>query len=410
MATVFESCRRARSSAVRAATWASSLSWAPEMLSAMASNERESSPSSPGSAEPTRAVRSPAASARLACVSLLMGSMSSAREKAVAATRVTAVMTAKLMSVLRRMAPTVARSASASAWPTVAGSPGMAPASKPEASMPTAASARHRSMAVATANTNTTPSSRSVSRAERRWCQRSSSVTDSGLTHHPPLPDGVQGGLGAALQSQLGEHVRDVRFHGGFADAQLLSHALVAGAHGHQLQDLQLALGERLPHLGRPDLAHQSLLRARIQAHLAPGRGAHGLEQLVGPRLLQHVAAGAGLHHVDDQAVLQHAREGHHLHVGMVAADGARGVHTVHDGHQQVHHHHVRLQLLDLGQRFLTVGGLAHDLQVVLQIERQAQAAPDDGVIVDQQDAYGGWVAICHLVAPCRAVSWRRSR
>src|SRR5690554_5315818 len=370
------------------------------MLSAMASNERESSPSSPGSAEPTRAVRSPAASARLACVSLLIGSMSSARENAVAATRVTAVMTARLMSVLRRMAPTVARSASANAWPTVAGSPGTAPASRPEASMPTAASARHRSMAVATANTNTTPSSRSVNRAERRWCQRSSSVTDSGLTHHPPLADGVQGGLGTALQAQLGEHVRDVRFDGGFADAELLGHALVAGAHGHQLQDLELALGERLLDLGRPDLAHQALLRPRIEAYLAPGGGAHGLEQFVGPRLLQHVAAGAGLHHVDDQAVLEHAGEGHHLHVGMVAADGARGVHPVHDGHKEVHHHHVGLQFLDLGQRLLPVGGLTDDLEVLFQVERQAQAAPDHGVIVDQQYAYGGWVALCHLGTP----------
>src|SRR5690606_37273326 len=377
-AMVLESLSSERSSVVRAATCASSRSWAPAMLAAMASNERDSSPSSEGSVEPTRADRSPAARARLAWVRRAIGSTSSAREKAVAASSVTATTTARLMRVLRRMAATVARSAPASASPTVAGSPA-APSwpvgSKPAASMPTAASARHSSTAVATASTNTAPSSSRVRRAERRWCQRISpsaggAPAPSWLPHHPPLPDGVERRLGAALEAELREQVRHVRLHGGLADAQLLRDGLVAGAGGDQLQHLELALGERLAHLGGAHLAHQALLGAGVEAHLPAGGGAHGLEQLVGAGLLEQVAAGAGLHDVDDEAVLQHARERHHLHLGVVAADGAGGVDAVHDGHQQVHDHHVGGELRDPLHGLLAVGGLAHHLEVGLEVER----------------------------------------
>src|SRR5690606_17660218 len=123
------------------------------------------------------------------------------------------------------------------------------------------------------------------------------------------------------------------------------------------------------------------------EAHLAARRRPHGLEELVGAGLLEHVAGRARLDDVHHEAVLQHGGEGHHLDVGEAAPYLARGLHAVHHGHEQVHDDDVGHELLDELHGLAPVAGLAHHLQVGLEAEGEPQPPPHHRVVVYEQDA-----------------------
>ena len=63
-----------------------------------------------------------------------------------------------------------------------------------------------------------------------------------------------------------------------------------------------------------------------------------------------------------------------------------RGGDPVETGHDEVHHDHVGEQRRRCLERRDAVGGLADDLEVVVQVEEVAHAAADHGVVVDDQD------------------------
>ena len=56
-------------------------------------------------------------------------------------------------------------------------------------------------------------------------------------------------------------------------------------------------------------------------------------------------------------------------------------------GHQQVHHDDIGAERLDGIERREAVGRFTDDLEVVVQVEEVAHAAPDHGVVVDDEDA-----------------------
>src|SRR5690606_3656326 len=216
---------------------------------------------------------------------------------------------------------------------------------------------------------------------------------------------GEQRRLGADAQAELGEEAGDVRLHRGLGHVEALGDGLVRQALGDERQHLRLAVREGLAQLGAAHLAHEPRLRPRVEAHLAPRRRPHGLEELVRPRLLQHVAGRAGLDDVDDEAVLQHRRQRHDLGVGEAAPDLARGLDAVHHRHQQVHDDDVGPQLLYQRQRLLAVPGLADDLEVGLEPEGEPQASPDHRVVVYEQDA-----DLVHRFSPVKATAATATR
>ena len=59
----------------------------------------------------------------------------------------------------------------------------------------------------------------------------------------------------------------------------------------------------------------------------------------------------------------------------------------VHVRHQQVHQDDVRLEPAGHRDALAAVGGLADDVDVVEQVEERAKPRPDDGMVVDEQDA-----------------------
>jgi len=75
--------------------------------------------------------------------------------------------------------------------------------------------------------------------------------------------------------------------------------------------------------------------------------------------------------------------------VGEQLADGPGGLDPAHAGHAHVHQDQVGGQLLDPGQRLLAVGGLTHHLDVLLGLENHLEAAPEQLVVVGDDDSNG---------------------
>jgi hypothetical protein len=59
---------------------------------------------------------------------------------------------------------------------------------------------------------------------------------------------------------------------------------------------------------------------------------------------------------------------------------------AVHDRHVHVHEDDVGTELVHSLDRLGAVGSLPHDLKLVPQFDELSEAAPDGGVVVDQQD------------------------
>ena len=86
--------------------------------------------------------------------------------------------------------------------------------------------------------------------------------------------------------------------------------------------------------------------------------------------------------------------------VGVLGADPPGGLDAVDLGHRDVHEDHVGLQLVGQADRLLAVGGLADDVEALLD-HRAAQALAQHPVVVGQHqpDALRGLVVISHVGA-----------
>ena len=124
----------------------------------------------------------------------------------------------------------------------------------------------------------------------------------------------------------------------------------------------------------------------RGQRRLAAGGGPHGPQQLAAGAVLEQVAGRAGLDRGHDVAV--GVVGGQHQHPGRPGPRSDeppdRGD-AVRAGHPQVHQHHVRPQRRGPGHRLGAVAGLTDDLELGAALEDAAQAVPDDGMVVHDQ-------------------------
>src|SRR5215207_9025956 len=137
------------------------------------------------------------------------------------------------------------------------------------------------------------------------------------------LQGGDHGG-GAVVHPQLGEGVQQVGLDRGLADEQGAGDVGVAGAPGHQLQDLDLAGGEGLG--GRPaHAADQPGGHRRGQHRLAPGGGPDGREQPLPRGVLEQIAGGPGLDGAQDVGVGVVGGEDQHPGGGEAGGDLGRG-------------------------------------------------------------------------------------
>ena len=157
-----------------------------------------------------------------------------------------------------------------------------------------------------------------------------------------------------------------------------------------QAHDVLLAVGQRLDRLGVLLRAHPLGEQPRdlgVEVDLARVRGADRLGDLLGLRVLEHVARRAGLERRGDLLLLDEARHGDDLRLGELGLDPADRRDAVHVRHQEIHQHDVRREPAGHGHALRAVGRLAHDVDVGQEVEEGAEAHPDDGVIVDEEHA-----------------------
>ena len=145
--------------------------------------------------------------------------------------------------------------------------------------------------------------------------------------------------------------------------------------------------------LGRLALAHplgEQPGDGRVEVDLAGVGGADGGGDLLGLGVLEDVAGRAGLEGGGDLLLLDERGHRHDLGLGPLGLDPADRGDAVHVRHQQVHQDDVRLEAAGHRHALGAVGRLADDLDVGLEVEEDAQAHPDDGVVVDDEHADPG--------------------
>ena len=124
----------------------------------------------------------------------------------------------------------------------------------------------------------------------------------------------------------------------------------------------------------------------RVEVGLAGGGAADGLDELVVGGLLEHVGPRAGAQRL--------AREGglvlHRQHGDLRSAARPRGsrdrVEARAARHVEVEHEHVGLVAARRADRGIDVADRRDDLEALLGVEQQLEAAAHDGVIVGEDD------------------------
>jgi hypothetical protein len=87
--------------------------------------------------------------------------------------------------------------------------------------------------------------------------------------------------------------------------------------------------------------------------------------------------------------------------VRQLALQALGGLDAVRRRQAQVHEDDVGRQLLDGGERLAPAAGLAHDLDVLLEVQDVADAATEQGVAVDDDDPR---LAVATVTAPTTLV------
>ncbi len=158
-------------------------------------------------------------------------------------------------------------------------------------------------------------------------------------------------------------------------------------------ENLALALGEGAAaalRRARAVVGEQCLGQLRLEQHMAGVDRADRAGQCLRVDVLVDVPGGAGPQRGDHGAVLGEAGDDEDPGPAALLLERAQRLDAVDAGHLEVHQDHVGVERAGPGDALGAVGGLADHLDVVLHLQEGAQAAADDLVVVDQQDADRG--------------------
>jgi hypothetical protein len=198
------------------------------------------------------------------------------------------------------------------------------------------------------------------------------------------------------VQLQLLEDVADVVLHGVLGDEELLGDVAVVQAARHELEHLELALGQPrgghlVPLVGlldhRGELAEQLRRHRRADQRLAAGDRTDRAGDLVDRDLLEQVARRAGLDRLVEVGLLVGDRQHHDLRARHDVLDRGAGLDPGAARHPHVHQDDVGEQGRGLGHRFGAVGRLADHLDVRLLAEDHLETTAEERVVVDDEDA-----------------------
>src|SRR5918996_1113478 len=183
--------------------------------------------------------------------------------------------------------------------------------------------------------------------------------------------------------------------HGRFGDDQPLGDLAVRESARHECEHLALAWRESLEHgcrrferigAGGEVLDQPARDRGREQG-VAAVDDADRLQKLLARGVFEEESGGAGTQGAEDVLVEVEGREHEHARRRLVScAREPRGaLDAVHLGHGDVHEDHVRPQLACPLDRLGAVARLADDLKVVLRLQEEPEAGPDELLVIDQQ-------------------------
>jgi hypothetical protein len=114
--------------------------------------------------------------------------------------------------------------------------------------------------------------------------------------------------------------------------------------------------------------------------------GAHGREQLLGGGALEQEAAGSCPDRLEHPGLVVEGGQDQHPRAATLRRQLPGGLHAVQVRHAQVHEDDVGLERPALLDSLPTAPRLGHHPEVGLGLEQQAQAGPQQGVVVHQDD------------------------
>jgi hypothetical protein len=142
------------------------------------------------------------------------------------------------------------------------------------------------------------------------------------------------------------------------------------------------------------ELADEAGGGGRRKDGVAGGNGVDGGDQASGLGVFEQETTGAGPQPGVDVIVKVEGGQDQHFARQPGRHDVAGGLDAVVTGHPDVHEHHVGTQRGAHGDGGRPIGGLADHLEIVFGVEYQAEAHPDERMVVDQEHAdHGGTAA-----------------
>ena len=124
----------------------------------------------------------------------------------------------------------------------------------------------------------------------------------------------------------------------------------------------------------------------RREQRIAGGDGANALHKLRPGHVLQEKPTRSGLHRLVDVLVEIKSRQDENVGFGKLRQQLTSRFEPVASRHPDVHQHDLRTQAASLGDDLEAVGGLAHDLDVLLRVENHAEAVTHERLIVGDED------------------------
>src|SRR5208282_3994479 len=148
------------------------------------------------------------------------------------------------------------------------------------------------------------------------------------------------------------------------------------------LQDFYFAGSQSAPFTFERGL----LLNLRIEDRFSRSYLAHGGSEFKLESILENVSSRTGLYRLSHPGVLGVHAEHQDGGVRQGLDNFSRGLKAVGAGERAIHHHDLRAQLLREPDGFLSVSGLADDPHIGFIFQHAPKAAPDEAVVIDQQD------------------------
>src|SRR6476646_2993145 len=203
-----------------------------------------------------------------------------------------------------------------------------------------------------------------------------------------PMTPGPEPGLHPVGDPDRAEDAGQVGLYGLPPDLEAASHLLFREGVPPQPEHLAFAVPGDIQRVGSALGSEHRPCRPRIERRFAAGGCVDAANELLGLGVLQQIADGAGAQRLDDPLPVHERGQDDHLDAGSLGRDPAGRLDASDAGHREVHEHDVGSLLDAERDGCLAVADGADDLEIGMRTEQRHEPVSDDGVVVDDCDAY----------------------